>query len=585
MAGGQAREGGGAVRHVRTEDAVHTRLRADGPQRPLEPQVPDLGGELLVDVGVDLLALLGVRRDAAQVEERVDLRVVDPAEVGGGAALPPDVLQVGVAARMVPEGHRLVVAAERRRDQGRLVNGAERDLGTALLGLGLEELHRLHDTGVRGRDDGELQRTAGLCLVLGGVLLALGEVVLRVAGVLEVAGLAGGERARGVGQDVQVERLVEGLPVHAVGNRKSRVPVVERRLGGIEQPVAELGVLLGLQLLERAALLGSAQRVDLLCTRVVASSELTGLECVQAGLCVRVRLEGDRVQVRELVAVLVLAPVVGVLDHGELVVDLPLLELERAGADQVAVTGGRVVELGLAHHPEAARAVEERREGRPRGDGRDVHRQVVDDRHVLDVLQDEEEQQRLAGRVLAPKCVEVVLDDGGRERRAVAELDVGTDLDRPVLVAGVARDGLGQVRDVLAVGVRCCERVVDRTCDLDAGDGELPLGEAPAAVVLGLEAVDQVTACHRLAGRASVARAAAAVGGIASAARRNDERSPHDRCGRNGPTSSLRALSQHLIPPESVPTCDCHHTSRRTIAPSEPLSTEGEPQIARGAGC
>ena len=66
-----------------------------------------------------------------------------------------------------------------------------------------------------------------------------------------------------------------------------------------------------------------------------------------------------------------------------------------------------------------------------------------------DVGQHELEQQRRAGRVLAPVGVEVVLHDLGGERRPVVEDDVGPQRDRPLGELGVGGHRLGEERHEL----------------------------------------------------------------------------------------------------------------------------------------
>ena len=134
----------------------------------------------------------------------------------------------------------------------------------------------------------------------------------------------------------------------------------------------------------------------------------------------------------------------------------------------------------------------------------------VDDVDARDVLEHEDEQQRLAARVRAAVGVEVVLDDRRVERRAVVERHAFAELDRPHRRVRVALDRLGEERLDLAVLVGRGQRVVDRAGDLDARDRELRLGEAPPARGLGLEAVGDLAAgvpacprrwvrrCHRL---------------------------------------------------------------------------------------
>jgi hypothetical protein len=92
------------------------------------------------------------------------------------------------------------------------------------------------------------------------------------------------------------------------------------------------------------------------------------------------------------------------------------------------------------------------------------------------------------------------LDHVGGERRAVVERDAGPQRDRPLGGVGVRGHRLGEERDELAVPVGHGQRVVDRPRHLDAGDGELALGQAPAVGGLRLEAVDEAAAVLRSAG-------------------------------------------------------------------------------------
>ena len=85
-------------------------------------------------------------------------------------------------------------------------------------------------------------------------------------------------------------------------------------------------------------------------------------------------------------------------------------------------------------------------------------------------------------------------------------------------VVGVGLDRLGEVGDVLAVGVGHRQGVVDGPDDHHAGDGELALGEAEAAVGVGLEAVGERAAPLGLAGVVEAALAGGALSVAAAAA-------------------------------------------------------------------
>jgi hypothetical protein len=205
------------------------------------------------------------------------------------------------------------------------------------------------------------------------------------------------------------------------------------------------------------------------------------------------------VEVRQRLPGGVLAPVVGVLHDREVVVRDPVaLELERAGADHVLEAVLAVIELLLAHDAEAAVLVEVGRERRPRRLHVDAHRHRVDDGDVRDVVEHEDEEQRRTGRELAAVRIEVVLDDLGVERRAVGELDARANLDGPRLVVGAGRDRRRQIGDVIALVVGHGEVVVQRAGHLDAGDGELRLGQAPTAGGLRVERERDVATLDRL---------------------------------------------------------------------------------------
>ena len=141
------------------------------------------------------------------------------------------------------------------------------------------------------------------------------------------------------------------------------------RRGRAQHQVRDLGELVGLGVVDLAVLRELAELLLGDRARRVDELELTALQTVQPLLLIGNRLERDRVEVGELVAVLVLRPVVRVLVDGHVVVDDPLTQLERTGADEV-LGAVRAVELSLGHDPEPAARPQVRGEGRPwLGDG------------------------------------------------------------------------------------------------------------------------------------------------------------------------------------------------------------------------
>jgi hypothetical protein len=272
------------------------------------------------------------------------------------------------------------------------------------------------------------------------------------------------------------------VAVGADGERPAHAGVVERRLRGVQLDERHLGEVLrhehvhvarrrgGLELAADALGVGGVDDVG----------AAAALERVDAHVAVGQHPELDGIGVGVRLAVGSDLPVVLVAGRRELVVGRPALELERAGADQLAVAALGIVELRLGHDAHPARAEEERREGHPRDLG--LHDDgVVDDLGALDVGEHEAEQQRVAALVGAAVGVEVVLDDLGGEVGAVVELDAVAQLDGPLGEVVVGGDGLGEVRHVLALGVGHGEGVVDGPDHHHPGDGELALrgGSSP----------------------------------------------------------------------------------------------------------
>ena len=87
--------------------------------------------------------------------------------------------------------------------------------------------------------------------------------------------------------------------------------------------------------------------------------ELAGLNALHPGVGIGNRAILDLVEVRQLRAVGVLLPVIGVLHGREVIVELPLLQLEGPGANQVLVAVVLAVQLGLSRHSQPAAGVQE----------------------------------------------------------------------------------------------------------------------------------------------------------------------------------------------------------------------------------
>ena len=207
-------------------------------------------------------------------------------------------------------------------------------------------------------------------------------------------------------------------------------------------------------------------------------------------------LEGDLVEIGQTHAVGVLLPVVGVLLDHQLLVDRPVVELERPGTDEVAVAV-RAGELGRGDDEETTIDVEEPGELGPRRRGRDRELERAVDRHVRRCPR---ARRRAAG--WCGRRSKFWSDGVGVERRSVLELDAVAEHDRPLGEVGVGRHRLRQVGDHLRLGVGHHQRVVDGGADLDARDRELGGGGAPSGAGLGLEPVGDGAARLRRCGRA-----------------------------------------------------------------------------------
>ncbi len=216
----------------------------------------------------------------------------------------------------------------------------------------------------------------------------------------------------------------------------------------------------------------------------------------EATLSSRVSSSGppdDGVEVGELVALVVRAPVVLVAHHLELAVAGPGLEDEGAGADRVGAGVLAEAPRGLDREREAGRArevVEPRRVA--------LLQHVVDAERPRDLHGDAVERARGDGSGHRQVLVERLLEDVGVQGGAVVEGDALAQRQRVPRVVVVHREGLGQVRLDAAVLDPDHEGVVDRAHHRVAGVGRLALAGQPA-VGLGLQtdgdraAVDGIT--------------------------------------------------------------------------------------------
>ena len=182
--------------------------------------------------------------------------------------------------------------------------------------------------------------------------------------------------------------------------------------------------------------------------RVRVELDVTRFERLAATLLLGDHLEGHGVEVRE---ALVSPPVVVVADHAHRIALVPLLEHERAGADERVVVADRV-----GRHHRAGLSGQHEGVGGPRSGHRDPDRQVVDLGDLFDGTDGEPDRGR------GPERLEVGDDRRRVDRLAVVETDVGPQGDRPLREVVVGREVLGQVGDPVVVHVDRHERVVHR---------------------------------------------------------------------------------------------------------------------------
>ena len=204
---------------------------------------------------------------------------------------------------------------------------------------------------------------------------------------------------------------------------------------------------------------------------------------------------GQLVEVRQLGAVLVGAPVVGVGGEDGALTGGEALQLERAGADAVGLQvdaaghgGGRL--------DVAAGAGQEVGEGHARGAEVEDHGEALGAVGRLHRLDDGDAGLARAGRGRVLQAVEVLDDGVGVQRGVVVEGHALAEGDRVLREVVVALDGLGEEGLDLAVHVGG-QRVVDAEGDDLVGRlGRLAGGQGGH---VGLGAEDELAALDRVA--------------------------------------------------------------------------------------
>ena len=187
------------------------------------------------------------------------------------------------------------------------------------------------------RGEGQVERAGVVLLVVGDQRLGLVHVLLlREAGVLQVARRARGEGTVGDREDALLDGLADGGLVPGVGQRAAdplvgqrRVRAVRQDLRHVEQRVADLGVVADLLLREVLVVPELGDDLAVVAVHQVDRAALQGVTPVER---VRDGTELDLVEVR-----VGLVPVVRVLLGLEELVRLVVLVDERAGADRLGL--------------------------------------------------------------------------------------------------------------------------------------------------------------------------------------------------------------------------------------------------------
>ena len=288
--------------------------------------------------------------------------------------------------------------------------------------------------------------------------------------------------------------------------RATHVAVLELRLGQVVHDVVRLDVA---ALLQHHGVGGVDVLADDLGVGGGDHVDVTGFERLGLDLRVDDDAELDLVEVRQLVARLVLTPVARVAGHRHAVTLQVLLDDERPGADRlgrqvgVAVDGRQPRRRG----DEAGLGCQQVRQQRPRlrRVGVAVLARRQRERVVVDLLRDER-LVRVLGQILqgardqqsAGVAVEVVDHGVGVERRAVGERDAFAHLDREQRRVLVGLDALAEERVHLQV-VAGHEQRLDEGPDAHvAVRVALHRRRRPWGADLGLTGDHEATTDHRV---------------------------------------------------------------------------------------
>ena len=280
-------------------------------------------------------------------------------------------------------------------------------------------------------------------------LLSLGEVV-RPRAELDVV-LDTLRHHAGGGKRIATERyLCQCILVDGVGDRLAHLGIIEGLLLGVHRQVAQHDRWRRHHLELRLRL----QRFRLLIRDGISEVRFAGLHHCRPRIVVDDRLPGDRVHLG-----IALLPVAVELGDLQIVGALPFDEFEWAGPDRIgrdvlAVLGHR---RRADHHARRVREiVQERGKGRLQGD---LRRVIVDDFGLADIAVKPIALQLVVG---IGDAIEIGLDRGGIEVRAVVKLDALLELDgvgETVLGDLVA---LGEDRNHLHVFVESVQAFVER---------------------------------------------------------------------------------------------------------------------------
>ncbi len=168
--------------------------------------------------------------------------------------------------------------------------------------------------------------------------------------------------------------------------------------------------------------------------------------------------------------------------------------------------------------------------------------------------------------------VDVELDGGAVERRAIDELDAVPDVHHPLRVVGVVVDALEQQRHGRAVLGLGEQRVADRLQDDATAPGARAVVRRPRVGGVGLEAVDEGAPLDRVrrvlrVSLVRVGRRLRAPGGAARGGRRRRLARARRRGGRRGRACRRRGRTSRSMPSSRrwrrSPTSRCWRCRRR----------------------